>query len=411
MRRRWWLWLALLWAAPVAAHLTPNSEVRLGFARDHLAADIIIPQGEYSIASGNAAGNDAASLARASAYLAGHIRVHSANGAVWPMRIERIEFARIAGPPDLHAIARFDAPPGAAVQRLVIDWTAVIAALPGHFVLFVATSDFSAGRIDGTPHILGALQGARQRLTIDRGAPGLWRGFAAAVTLGMRHIADGRDHLLFLFALLLPAPLLAAGGRWGALRRWRPALWHVAGLITAFTIGHSATLVAAAGLSWRLPPAPVEVAIALTILVAAVHAWRPLFPGREAVVAAVFGLVHGLAFATAITGLGIDTTERALAIAGFNLGIEAVQLAVMAALLPLVMLALRSPHAAIWRTGTALLAGLAALGWVAARATGSNNPVATLADAALAAPWWFLVVAAVPVVAGLRAGGRRAAGQ
>ena len=54
-----------------------------------------------------------------------------------------------------------------------------------------------------------------------------------------------------------------------------------------------------------MPSAPIEVLIAVSILVSALHALRPIFPGREAWVAAFFGLIHGLAFATTLAELGL----------------------------------------------------------------------------------------------------------
>jgi hypothetical protein len=381
-------WLAvvaalLVSALPAAAHLTPNSEVKLAFGGDHVWADIIIPQGEYAAATGNPTGNDRQSLQRADAYLHKNIRVRAPDGRDWLISFESLAFAQIAGPPDLHAVARLDPPAGAPVRQFRIDWQAIIAEQPGHFILFVAVADFAGGKTDQRPHILGALQGQRRSLVIDRGDASLWRGLGAATRLGMHHIADGRDHLLFLLTLLLPAPMLTNGRRWPN-RRWnnrrtpRAALLHLAGIVTAFTIGHSVTLVLVAALGWQLAAAPVEIAIALTILVAAIHAWRPLFPGREAIVAGSFGLVHGMAFAGVVAGLGIDRTEKALSILGFNLGIEIVQIALVAAVLPLLLLVARSRRAAVWRNTGAALAGLAAAAWLVERISGVPNVITVL---------------------------------
>ena len=373
----------LLITTAAAAHLTPNSEVRLAFGRGFVDADIIIPQGEYAAATGNPVTNSAESHRRAAQYLGETVHFRSVSGEIWQISPKTIGFETIAGPPDLHVTARLTPPPGASARRLAIDWQAVIAVQPNHFVLFVATSDFAGGKADDSPRILGALQGNRRTLQIDRGEPHLWAGFTAAVALGMRHIAQGRDHLLFLVTLLLPAPLLAGAGRWRGRRTPRAALLHLAGITAAFTLGHSLTLVAVAAFGWHLPAAPVEIAIALTILVAAIHAWRPLFPGREAWVAAGFGLIHGLAFATAITGFGLDAGEKSLAILGFNIGIELVQLAFIAAALPLLLWLSRTPRAALWRTAAAALAGIAALGWLAQRTTGSANILTVLLDRGL----------------------------
>src|SRR6201999_1697730 len=94
--------------------------------------------------------------------------------------------------------------------------------------------------------------------------------------LGMRHIAEGTDHLLFLLTLIIPAPLLATGSRWGPAAPRRRSLMRILGIITAFTLGHSATLSLAALSVVRPPQRPIEVLIALSILLSAANAFRPI---------------------------------------------------------------------------------------------------------------------------------------
>src|SRR5580704_10928153 len=130
-------------------------------------------------------------------------------------------------------------------------------------------------------------------------------GFASVFRLGMRHIAEGTDHLLFLLALLLPAPLMVVGSRWVGFAGVRRSLLRILKIVTAFTVGHSITLALAALGLVRVPSRPIEVLIAVSIFVSAAHALRPLFPGREAAIAAFFGLIHGLAFATTLAELGL----------------------------------------------------------------------------------------------------------
>jgi HupE / UreJ protein len=377
-----WFWLPLLAAmllfagSPARAHLTPNSEVNIDFGQREAVADIIIPQSEYAFATGNPVSNDPASLAKAKAYLLQHITVMTPNGQPWALVIEKIEFVQIAGPPDLHAVLRMTAPPNAQARRLTIDWRAVIGTVPNHFVLFVTRSDYSAGKLDEDRHVLGALQGERRRLVIDRGEASSAKGFHAAVALGMRHIAEGYDHLLFLVVLLLPAPLLAVGGLWRGERPVRVALWQLTKIVSAFTLGHSLTLIGAALFAWRLSAQPVEIAIALSILVSAIHAWRPIFPGREPLVAASFGLIHGLAFATVVANFGLGVEEKAMSILGFNLGIELVQLLVILAVMPSLLMLSRTRFYPILRTSGAVAAGLAAIAWLFERALDRSNPVA-----------------------------------
>ena len=105
--------------------------------------------------------------------------------------------------------------------------------------------------------------------------------FSSLFRLGMRHIAEGTDHLLFLLVLLLPAPLLVCGPRWGRPSGVRRSLLRILGIVTAFTLGHSITLALAALNVVNVPSRPVEALIAVSILVSAVHACRPMFPRKR----------------------------------------------------------------------------------------------------------------------------------
>ncbi len=105
--------------------------------------------------------------------------------------------------------------------------------------------------------------------------------FAALFRLGMRHIAEGTDHLLFLLVLLLPAPLMVEGLRWGHAKGVRQSLLRILGIVTAFTIGHSITLTLAAMGAVNVPGGPIEVLIAVSIFVSAVHALQSYFSGQR----------------------------------------------------------------------------------------------------------------------------------
>jgi len=228
-------------------------------------------------------------------------------------------------------------------------------------------------------------------------SPGWWRnilgwkgavGFTSMFRLGMRHIAEGTDHLLFLLALLLPAPLLVLGSRWTGFAGARHTIVQILKVVTAFTVGHSFTLALAALGLVHLPSRPVEVLIAVSILVSAVHALRPLFPGREARIAAFFGLIHGLAFAATLGQLGLGWRERLGSILAFNLGIETMQLLVVATIVPSLVLLSRSRDYPLFRIGGALFAGFASLGWIADRLLGLHNFVDVVVDGvARQGPW------------------------
>lgn len=198
---------------------------------------------------------------------------------------------------------------------------------------------------------------------------------SGAFHLGARHIAEGTDHLLFLLTLLLPAPLLAIRGQWAHRATVRQSLVQILRIVTAFTLGHSLTLELSAFGLVQLPSRPVEVLIAVSILISAIHATRPLFPGREALIAAFFGLVHGLAFASALNELGVTGWYRGVSLLGFNVGIEAMQFVVIAVALPPLLLLSRTSLYPAFRNFGALFAGIASIAWMMERITNSPTLV------------------------------------
>jgi hypothetical protein len=347
-------------------HLTPNSEIRLDFAPGLVKADVVVPQAEFGYATGLATDNRPESLARAKARVLADMAVLSPDGRPWRVEVDRIAFEEIAGPPDLHLQLTLTPPAGASDRSLRWRWHVVTRQAPSHFALLVVDGDL-AGGVKGERELVGALTAGRTELLVDRGHASLPGLFGNAFGLGAHHIAEGYDHLLFLLALLLPAPLIAAGRSWGGPRPARDTFRALAWIVTAFTIGHSTTLILAAFFGVRLPAQPVEAGIAFSVLVSAIHAARPLFPGKEPLVAGLFGLVHGLAFATLVSNFGLGAGTRATAILGFNLGIEAVQLGVVLVALPVLLLLARQPWGAKARLGLAAVTGLAALVWLAER--------------------------------------------
>jgi len=168
----------------------------------------------------------------------------------------------------------------------------------------------------------------------DLTVPSRSRQFLAFVNDGVRHIWGGIDHILFLLALLLPSVLTRGPDGWRVVEHFRPTLVTVLKVVTAFTVAHSATLTLATLGILRLPPRLVESAIALSVIFAALNNIRPFFSERSWIVAFCFGLVHGFGFANALLDLGLAGGTLALTLVGFNLGVEAGQLAIVAVFVP-----------------------------------------------------------------------------
>ena len=136
---------------------------------------------------------------------------------------------------------------------------------------------------------------------------------------GVEHIVTGYDHLCFLFALFL----------------WATRLMPVVKIVTAFTISHSITLSLAALKIFTLPSSFVEALIAASIIFVAVenffsrdvdNRWRNTF---------LFGFIHGFGFASALTEMGVPQGGVIPALAAFNIGVEAGQIAIVMAVLPI----------------------------------------------------------------------------
>ena len=382
--RLWLLLAVLLFSAPAAAHMTPNSEVKLTISSARVHADIIMPQSEYAAATALPIGNDSASRARAKQYIADHLAAFTPDGRRWSVRIDAAEFVQLDdGPPDVRASAVLTPPVGASARQFIVEWRALIGALPNHFALFVIQRDI-AGAAGTRPQIVGAARAGANRISVDAGDASAWRELRNAAQLGVDHIIEGYDHLIFLIALLLAAPLVASGGRWSAARGPRSSIRRTIGLVTAFTIGHCLTLIGATVANWSFPAQPIEVIIAISVFVSAAHAARPIFPAYEPAVAAGFGLVHGLAFATLVSGLGPGDDLTPVALIGFNLGIEMVQVAIVILILPALIGLARYPFYRFLRLGVAIAGMAAASAWFFDRAFGLGGNAAELANRLIA---------------------------
>lgn len=181
------------------------------------------------------------------------------------------------------------------------------------------------------------------------------------LSLGVGHILEGYDHLLFLACLLF----IAGTGR------------RIIIAVTGFTLAHSLTLALAALGVVRIPVPPVEAAIALSIVFLAVEiardrrdtlAWR--FP---VAVSSSFGLLHGLGFAAVLAEIGLPQTEIVPALLFFNLGVEIGQLMFVGAVILVVVLAPKGLKAMVQgriERPVAYIVGSLAAFWMAERVYG-----------------------------------------
>jgi hypothetical protein len=192
---------------------------------------------------------------------------------------------------------------------------------------------------------------------------------------GMLHIWIGIDHILFLVALLLPAVLVRrdplTGEQWSRLPRFRSALWNVVKIVTVFTVAHSITLTLAALDIVTLPSRLVESMIALSIIFVAVNNIVPKFHVNTLAVIFFFGLFHGMGFASVMGDLPFRMVDLLKVILAFNIGVELGQIAIVAAIMPLLFWLARSQlYPRMVLVGGSVAICFVAAFWLVERATG-----------------------------------------
>jgi hydrogenase/urease accessory protein HupE len=161
---------------------------------------------------------------------------------------------------------------------------------------------------------------------VVEGSPDSWKVMADYFVLGVEHILGGIDHLLFVLCLLL----IVKGN------------WLLVKTITAFTVAHSITLAMATLGFVKVPQAPIEAMIALSILFLAVELVKQQEGESDIairapwIVAFIFGLLHGFGFAGALAEVGLPQADIPLALLMFNVGVEAGQLIFIAAVIMII---------------------------------------------------------------------------
>jgi len=383
-----------LWATLAVAHPMPESRVWIDSTPAGLQLTLQLPLNRLEFAFGQPlADNPGTVLAQHGDALASYLQQHvgaRSSGLDWQALRPRLELVGNDASAELQAVLELQAPRGADLRAPTLRYDAVTHEVRTHRVQVFLRNDWTGGFVGQPPLPAGELSYGHNELPIPLAQAQAGSSMLRLLQGGAMHIAEGTDHLLFLLMLLLVAPLAAQGRRWREVRPVRQALRHTALVVTAFTVGHTITLVLGSSGVLTLPAQPVEVAVAATIAVAAVHAWRPLFARAEVWMALGFGLVHGMAFSASLSGAGLTAGQHALALLAFNLGIEAMQLVLVAAVLPPLIVTCRAaptPYA-VGRRLAALGALVLALLWIVERTGAASIGMPAWADSgtALLAP-------------------------
>lgn len=377
---------ALLFAHPqLNAHPMPSSLLQLKAGTNQIDVQLQIPLNELKAAWGFHEDGDPAQFMqdhqhKLRAYLQAHIQAKTLKGDAWNIRIGGLKLSKTENPIngpyyEIQSAATMIPPKAGDLHHFMLHYDVVIHQVVTHTILVSASSNWGKGK---NRQQVGVIQldiptGKILPLEVKLEEANNWAEFSKMFCLGVEHIAAGTDHLLFLLALLLPAPLVSLGRRWGKYGGFRYSLERLFKLTLAFTIGHSLTLLIGT-LHWiSVSAQPVELLICISILVSAIHAFRPVFGGKELWIALGFGLIHGLAFAETLSNLELDLPELILSLLGFNLGIEAMQIGVIVLCLPALILISQCAVNGKFRVVFATMVAIVALAWLVERVSGKSN--------------------------------------
>ena len=382
--------LLLFFAVAMAwAHPMPASVVKLSVMEGYIKGEAKMPLPELESAIDHPITNITTDPFF-QLYFSRHVKAFT-NGRAWHTIIKSIKLTTaqdaVVGKYQQVELT-FELTPANTVdlRNFIFAYDVIMHQVVTHEALVLLQQDWYNGiNEESSARIIGTIKldvpsGKIYPLAISLEKGSAWKGFLSMLKLGMQHIKEGTDHLLFLIVLLLPAMLIAKNTKWSSFGGIIYSLKNLIKIVTAFTIGHSITLLLCASGWLKVPSQPIEILIACSILVSAAHAVRPLFPGREIYIAAGFGLIHGMAFASVLSGLDLNVSTLALSILGFNLGIELMQIFIILIIAPWLILLSRTKFYQWLRVPAATLAGVAALGWIIERVSGNANVITEALD-------------------------------
>lgn len=264
-------------------------------------------------------------------------------------------------------------------KELSFEYSLLFDEDPEHDGFVLVESNWATGTFANESGISLAFNTDRREGSLSVVSKNRWRGFVAVFLLGLEHIWEGVDHILFLLGLLIPAVMWRQARTWEPIEHFGPAFLNVLKIVTAFTVAHSITLSLAALNVVELPSRLVEVIIAASITIVAIDIVFPLFRNRIWPVVLVFGLFHGFGFAGALSEMGVFGEFVLLPLLAFNLGVEVGQLMIVAIVFPILFL-LRSTgfYRKVFMPAGAAFLLVVSLAWVAERALAIDLPIGEL---------------------------------
>lgn len=393
----------VLWATMVLAHSGEESYVYLDIYDSTIEGRVEYPvsdlnevlgldmptEGEETLAAAEA------NLVAIHQYSSDHLSLASTNGAEWPITFGELDTLETAAGDYLVVNFEVDETFSPVPRQFVVSYDGIVHMNSQRNALLIIGTDFGSGTFNNEASELLRYTASNTVQTVDLGDESFWRGFTSVIGLGVEHIRIGTDHILFVFALILPSVLVfSRSRRWEPSANFGSSLWRVLKIVTMFTVAHTITLTLGGLGIIEFPSAFVETLIAISIILAALHNIRPVFVNREWLIAFGFGLFHGFGFAGLLADLGLTQSRQFVSLLGFNLGIELGQAVIIIVIFPALYLARRTrAYLPAMYAGSVALIIVATL-WALDRAAGIETSIDGIVDRLVLWPQslWFLAL-------------------
>jgi hypothetical protein len=267
--------------------------------------------------------------------------------------------------------------------------------IEGRSALLLIANDWQRGVFDNEAEALVKFDAGSRAQSVDLGDSSQWKNFSESISLGADHIKTGPDHIFFVLVLLLPSVLIYTASRWVPEPTFGASLWRVLKIVSMFTVAHSITFTLAGLDILPLPPSRlVESVIAASIAAAALHNLWPIGANKEWLIAFVFGLFHGMGFASLVSDLEVSKTTQLVSLLGRNVGIEIGQAVIVLVMFPGLYLLRRSMlYRPFFVIGSLVLA-FVSLGWMLERILEIEVGTSDVIDKVVRFPRVMILVAA-----------------
>ncbi|SHG82834.1 HupE / UreJ protein [Flavobacterium fluvii] len=326
-------------------HPMPKSYLQLQIKESYIVGTLKAPLADYEKALKQKSIKDINTL---SSYFLDHI-VAQNNNEIWKTKIDTIytgtQIASDTGKYD-EVTLLFKLYPANIknLRNFDLQLDVITREVFNESIMVFLTEDWENGQLtDDPPVYLGTTSynlplGKTDALPIKLEKGTSFIGFKSMYVLGIDHIIYGLDHMLFIIILLLIAPLRNIDKKWSLFQGTKYTLKRFLSISILFTLGHSISLFLGAFNLIQFRIEYIEILISLTIVASALHALKPVFPYKESLIGFGFGIIHGLAFSESISGLELSPFNKVISMLGFNLGIETIQLVIMAVVFPILLI-------------------------------------------------------------------------